>query len=86
MELGTRTKASGFILACGRMPKAVATIPEALVARTILLSRPKGIAVRHILMAMIAPSDHFEPFPAEIVKHKVTGTDLVSAGYCGTLF
>jgi hypothetical protein len=34
---------------------------------------------------MIAPGDHFELFPAEIVKHEITGTDLISTGYCGVL-
>src|SRR5260370_41661233 len=34
---------------------------------------------------MIAPSDDFEVFAAEIVKHKTTCTHLVSTAYCGTL-
>lgn len=34
---------------------------------------------------MIAPGDHCELFSAEIVKQEITGTDLISAGYRGTL-
>jgi len=34
---------------------------------------------------MIAPSDHFEILPAELVKHEITGTDLISTRYSGPL-
>ncbi len=34
---------------------------------------------------MIAPGDHFELVPAEIVKHEITDKDLISTGYCGIL-
>lgn len=34
---------------------------------------------------MIAPSDHFELVPAEIVKHEIAETDLISTRYWGKL-
>jgi hypothetical protein len=34
---------------------------------------------------MIAPCDHFKRLPAKIVKHEITGTDLISTGDCGPL-
>jgi hypothetical protein len=34
---------------------------------------------------MIAPCDHFEILPPEIVKHEITGTDLISTRYSGPL-
>ena len=34
---------------------------------------------------MIAPSDHFERFPAEIIKQEITGTNLRTAPFQQTV-